>query len=161
VKKSKIFIIVVIFLLIVVAAAIFFVGGISSVYDPIKKYEYHGSVEQLIQKINSYTSINHDILFEVEDTVGDIKNGLAFHYTVVIRANGNTSNYDLKVEEIDKVDHNKSEISLVGAHDPTNKLGGYRPGDQGIKQLINIFENNFIRGLNNSQNMDIKAIPDN
>jgi hypothetical protein len=56
-------------------------------------------MEQLIQKINLYSSNDHNILFEFEDSVGNIKKGYAFHYDVVIKANGNTSNYDLEFEE--------------------------------------------------------------
>jgi hypothetical protein len=56
-------------------------------------------------------------------------------------------------------DHIKSEISLIGAHDPANKSGGYRLRDKGVKQLINIFDN-FIDALNNVQNTEIKVISD-
>jgi hypothetical protein len=140
---------------IIFMAAIYFAVGISSVYDPIKKYEYHGSVNQLIMKINFYSLNNHNVVLEFEDTTGDIQTGYAYYYDVTLKANGDIFNYDLKFEDVAHQD--QSEISLVGAHDPIHKLGGYRIKDTGVKQLLYFFENNFIDSLNDLQCTDIKV----
>ncbi len=156
--KKTVFILFGFLLLITIIAAIYFVGGVSAVYSPLKKYGYFGNVEGLLHAINLYKSDHHNILFEFEDTVGNLKKGYAFYYTVTIKANGNTSSYDLEFANTTGSNQIKSTISLIGAHDPTNKMGGYKMNDNGVKKLILVFQNYFIDSLNSVQNTNIKEI---
>ena len=157
-RKNLLFVFIIISILIVAFSAIYFVTGVSSVYEPIKRYQFNGTVSQLVQKTNLYCSSNRNIVFNTEDTVGNQDNGYAFHYTVVINFNGSSTEYDLKLEETSEQKQIKTIISVVGAHDYSKKLGGYKFEDKGVTDLISNFEYNFINKLNKDQNTSISSI---
>jgi hypothetical protein len=156
--KNKVNIIIIAFALAtIIGAMIYFVGGMSAANDPIKKYESPDSVEELIQKIKLFKAINNKIFFELKDAVGDSKNGLAFYYDVVLKADGNEIIYNIKFNAVNR-SSTQSVLSLIGAHDPTNKIGGYNLNDKGVEELVNKFEIIFIDSLNKIQHTNLKVI---
>ncbi len=156
--KNTITIIAAVALFIIFSLVIYFGVGISSVYTPLKKYEYYGSIKQLMQKIDLYISNNHEVSIKPGDTVGNNSNGYAYYYTIQMNVEKNNIEYDVRFENKTSSDFNNTQISLIGAHDYGNKIGGYRINDNGVKNLVYTFDNNFISRLNEKQNTGIKAM---
>jgi hypothetical protein len=142
-------------LLIVVGIFIYFVSGISYVYPDIKQYEFNEGMKQFKNKLVMFTSQNKKVSFSINDTTGNKNDGYAYYYTV----NFDNNEYDLKCEEKEFQNSIKTEISIVGAHNFKKRLGGYRIGDDGVKNLVNVFDEEIIKGLNVNQNTVIVPIP--
>jgi hypothetical protein len=145
--RIKIIVQIVIALLIVVGIFIYFVSGISSVYPAIKQYEFNGDMKQFENKLDMLTSQNKKVSFSITDTTGNKDNGYAYYYML----NFDNNEYDLKCEEKEFPNSIKAEISIVGAHNFNKRLGGYRIGDDGVKDLVNVFDEEIIKGLNVGQ----------
>lgn len=70
-----------------IAIFIYFVTGVSSVSPPIKKYQYFGSVNQLISGFEKYSSNHSALTFKITDTVGVFENGYAYYLTIKMMNN--------------------------------------------------------------------------
>ena len=137
---------------------IYFGASISSTYPPIKKYEYPSTFSQLISAIHNYASIDSAITFKITDTTGYKEDGYAIYLDIETKINRSNIEYDIKCEEHNSNDNlYKTEISLVGAIDKTLIIGGYSKDAKGIKPLVDEFDLNVIKPLNDNQN--IKIIP--
>lgn len=144
-------------LIIIVALVIYFAVGISSVYPPLKKYEYYGSIKQLTRIMDTYISNNHEVSIKPGDMVGNDINGYAYYFTIQMNVDKNNIEFDVRLENKTSSDLNNTQILLIGAHDYGNKIGGYRINDNGVKNLVYLFDNNFISHLNEKQNAGIKV----
>jgi hypothetical protein len=116
---------------------------------------YNGSVNQLVQNISSYSTVNNDFQFDLQDTVGNKKNGYAFYYGIIMKAEKHYITYDLKFEQKGDLNQNKAEVSLVGAHDYHNKIGGYKINGKGVNVLVSILDSDFIEKFNKNQTIRI------
>lgn len=156
---QKITIIVGLILLSFACVWIYFAVGVSSVHSPIKRYEYLGSLEQLMSGIQRYSSANPDLNHKITDTVGDKENGYAIYMTIEMRSKTRKIMYELKCEEMKyEGESATTEINLVGAHDMVNKTTGYKIDDTGVKELVNYFDANFLVLLKASQNINISSL---
>jgi hypothetical protein len=135
-------------LLIVAGIFIYFVSGISSVYPAIKQYEFNGGIRQFNNKLVLFTSQNKKVSFSIDDTTGNKNSSYAYYYSV----NFDKNEYDLRCEEKDFPNSIKTEISIVGAHNFRRRMGGYRIDHDGVKNLVDVFDEEIIKGLNVNQN---------
>ncbi|NEU07779.1 hypothetical protein GZH53_05600 [Flavihumibacter sp. R14] len=127
---------------------IYFVGGISSVYPPIQKYEYSGNVTKLVQGIKDYVLADTSVTYEITDAVGNNDHGYAIFMTIKLTSNSKDLLYDLKIQDDNNInDGTKSEIALVGAHNLSNTTGGYRIVDPEVKALVDNFNTYFLVSL--------------
>lgn len=142
-------------LLFVIGMFIYFTSGVSSLYPPIKEYEYSGNMNQLISGIQDFTSRNSNIIFTITDTVGssDYKYGLYFE--IRIKDNNRNISYELKYENNNR---KLSKIKLIGAHDETNKRGGYKINEPEVKALLNYFDSKFLTKLESEEKIKITPI---
>jgi len=154
-NRRRVIAFVAFFLIIVVVSAIYFASGLSAVYDPIKKYTYNGTVKQLVQNITSYASENSDVKFGLEDKVGNSTDS-AFYYSVKLKNGADSIVYDLAFEA-NKLKYGTT-ILLVGAHDISHKMGGYHLKDDGVKNLVAIFDSQLITNLNKTYHPGIETV---
>lgn len=140
---------------LVIGGFIYFVAGVSSVTPPIKKYQYLGSVNQLLSGIQGYASTNPNVTFKITDTVGSRSNGYGIYMTIGMKKNGHDITYRLMCEGDDNNSIVKTKVHLILAFDETAKTGGYQLNGKGIKPLVDDFETDFLVGLKNKQNLQI------
>lgn len=144
-SKTKVIIpISIIGLVIIIGFFVYFVSGLSSTYPPIRKYEYKGSLNQLVTSIREYTLTNADVKFKITDTVGNKENGYAIYLNIETKTNQDSIEYGLKCEEYNsKGNPNLTIISLVEAYNKTQNTGGYSKKAKGVDGLVNEFELNI------------------
>jgi hypothetical protein len=156
--KNKVNVLIIAFALaMIIGLMIYFASGMSAVNDPMKRYESYNSMEVLIRKINMFKEINNNMLFELKDEVGDPKNGVAFYYDVVFEIDGKEVNYNIRFDSVN-TSNSKSVLSVIGAFEPANKVGGYSLTEKGVGELVNKFQIIFIDSLNKSQHTGLKVI---
>ena len=142
----------------VVGVFVYFVAGISAVYPPIKKYQFTGSVDQLLSGIRHYTSTNPNVTLKITDTTGNMTNGYAFYMDVEIKESKRVLLYNLKCEK-DGDDGSKTLIDLIGVFNERDyKTGGYSIKGIEVNNMANDFENNFLPSLKKEERMSIIAL---
>jgi hypothetical protein len=142
--RNTLIVVVGIVLLGLISVWIYFVGGVSAVYPPIKKYEYVGTTNQLLLDIQQNNLSNTSIVSHITDTVGTKENGYAFYMSIEIKNNEMNVLYDIKCQE---ENGEKTEIKLVSVNDRTNNIVGYQLEDKGVKALVKKFEMYFINPI--------------
>jgi hypothetical protein len=156
-KKAVVGIILVV--IIFIGAFVYFVSGVSGASAPIKKYWYSGNIGQLIAGLRKYTSNSPDMTFKVTDTVGWPAEGYAIYMNIKTMYDGHHIEYSLECEKNnDNGDPNTTKIELVVAYDATTLTGGYRDKAAGIRAIIKNFDENFLVGLQKSQNIKLTVI---
>ena len=83
------------------------------------------------------------------DTNGDNETG--YEYYVDLRINTRTKKYEYQYKYLENTGlwakEGTSKIELIGAFNLIDSLGGYKKEDEGMKDLVNIFETEFIEKL--------------
>ncbi len=159
-SKSKLIILAIsiIGLIIIIGYFVYFVSGVSSNYPPIRKYEYIGSFNQLITGIRNYTLTNVGVKFKITDTIGNKENGFAIYLNIETKTNQDSIEYGLKCEDNSKGNSNLTIISLVEAYNKTQNTGGYSKKAKGVDALVNEFELNILKALNDKQKIHITPL---
>src|SRR6267154_3028601 len=127
----------------------YFVGGVSSVYDPLKSYSYSLTKDELEQRLIQTIKANPNLTFHPTDTTGTDRSDLDYHADILIKIGIEEYEFNIKYNKESRLCDNKvkSEISLIGAFDIGHKTGGYIPEAPGVDRLINIFEKAIIEKL--------------
>ncbi len=147
-------------LVIFIGTYVYKILTISSVYPPIKEYEYSGSVNHLITGIGGYASTNPKVSFKITDTVGNSNTGYAIRLDIEIKHQMHDITYNLQCEEKRGIDVSpKTIVELLGAYDKTDNIGGYIAEAKGVKLLVDDFETDFLFGLKHSQNVQVIPRP--
>jgi hypothetical protein len=145
--------------LVLIGAFVYFVSGVSATIAPIKKYQYSGSIDQLINGLRRYASANPDMTFKVTDITGDRFNGYATYMDIKMIKDRHHFEYSLKCEKKNQDNAPATtKAELVFAYDSTSNSGGYGAGALGIKVLIDNFDKDFLVGLKNNQNITLSPI---
>ncbi|MDB5011376.1 MAG: hypothetical protein JWQ06_2165 [Mucilaginibacter sp.] len=154
----KLIVIIICFVVIgFIGTCMYFVVGVSSTIPPIKKYEFSGSVNQLLYGINKYTSTNANVTLKITDTTGNKHDGYAIYMDIEIKSEASVIIYNLKCEkDNDDGEADKTLVQLIGAFNERNyKVGGYGINGTGVKKMVNDFELAFLMGLKQQQHMSI------
>jgi hypothetical protein len=122
--------------LLIIVAFVYFVGQFTKVYDPIKDYQFHVSIGKLKASLVE-TCKNRDG-FEIEFT--DVLNGGRHYGEIRIKTPKMYFIYDFVLYK----KNNGSIISLTSAYDITNKSGGHKKNNVGVKKSMKKFEDEFI-----------------
>ena len=125
-------------LLCFVGTCVYFVGGVSATFPPIKKYVYHGGFNQLEKVLEKYSKLDSSFRFKKDTGFNEID--------IDMKRLGANITYGLICKNLDD-DTTVTEIDLVMAFDTTNKIGGYGIKADGMKDLLNYFDNNIIARL--------------
>ena len=145
--------------LVFIGAFVYFVSGVSETSAPIKKYQYSGSINQLINGLRRYASANPNMTFKVTDITGSRTNGYAIYTDIKMIKDQHHFEYSLKCEKNSEDSAPAiTKAELVFAYDSTSNTGGYGAGAQGIKVIIDNFDNDFLVGLKNNQNIKLTPI---
>ena len=107
--KSKILLVFAIIGVIGIVGILWFVHGMTyrAPVNPMKIYEYSGSLNQLISGLKD----NPDITIKNKETVGSSENGYATYMTVVIKYRMYFISYEFRLEEEKK--RGKGYVQLV------------------------------------------------
>lgn len=145
--------------IIFIGAFVYFVSGVSSTFASIKKYQYSGSINQLITGLRRYASNNPDVTFKITDTTGNRTNGYGIYMEVKMIKDRHHFEYSLMCEKNDDSGMpDATKVELVFAYDSTSNSGGYKKRAHGIKVLIDNFDTDFLVGLKNNQNIKLSPI---
>ena len=142
-------------LLYIIVTFIYFTSCVSSVYPSVKEYEYLGNMKQLISGLKDLTLKDSNIIFNITDTVGTDDKTYGLYFNIRIKDNNRNISYELKCENNNR---NISTIKFIGAHDETNKTGGYKANDSEVKGLLNYFDTQFLTELETKENIKITPI---
>ncbi len=135
-------------LLLFIGVCTYFVVGISSVYPPIKSYEYPKSIHQLENSMTALAAANKNISFKNTAITGTEARGYHYYFTVELKNAANDLEYKIVYDKANNwIKTNTTEIKLVGAFDKINKTGGYKYKDKGVKELATLFEKDFLYRL--------------
>lgn len=85
--------------MIFIGTCIYFVAGVSSTYHPIKKYQFSGSVVQLLSGLKSYSATNSNVSFRITDTTGSKENGYGIYMDVDVKSSQGDILYNLECEK--------------------------------------------------------------
>lgn len=141
---------VVILIIVIVAtgiiSGIYFVSQISAVYPPIKEYNFKLSVNDFEKRIVEIGKKEPTINYFKQDTVGNLKNGLAYYMEIVIKDKNTEINYLIKYNDSKYSTDNQQhlELKLIHAFDEFNNIGGYHIEDEGVNKLLEIFYKEII-----------------
>lgn len=124
-----------------VLISLFFVSQISAVYPPLKEYQYPMSALGLQNLIFNIDKADTNLNCLISDTVG-IPDDIAYHMDIRLKIEDVTYDFHIKYNDTKKFWSNSvnSELGLIDVYDSTHKIGGYRPKDNGVPILIDIFE---------------------
>ena len=157
-KRATILVSILAFI-IVIGGFVYFVAGVSATSAPIKKYQYSGSMSQLITGLRKYASNNPAISFRITDTTGSRADGYAIYTAIEATKNLHQLEYHLRCEESDNnSEATTTKIALVFAYDATNNSGGYQKNGRGVNVLVDRFDEDFLPGLKKSQNIKLSPI---
>lgn len=151
-------------IIIVVLAAIGFVGsclylvaGVSATIPPIKKYEFSGTVDQLLSGIRKYAFADTTVTLKIIDTTGDKNTGYGIEMDIEIKSDKHILIYNLKCEKNNgdyKTDN--TLIQLIGAFNKKDhNVGGYGIKGVGVSKMVNEFDTVFLTKLKRQYNMNI------
>jgi len=140
-----------------VGTCIYFVGGVSATIPPIKKYEFSGSVDQLLSGIQKFALTDSDITFQITERTGNKQNGYGTYFDIKIKIDTSIMEYNLECEKSSKgKDVVKTLIQLIGAHNEMNyAVGGYGINGTGVKSMVKDFEIQFLGKLKIQQHIVI------
>ncbi|RZK39954.1 MAG: hypothetical protein EOO90_16960 [Pedobacter sp.] len=146
---GRVLIIIYIFIiLIALGTVVYFLGGISRQTTPIRRYEYQGSVKELVLDISRYTKLRPNVKYFITDTIGDIKEDYAIRVSLELIANNDdTLEFDLKIEPKDKLVSTRTNVYLTKAYNKTNISGGYQAKSEGVKTLVDFFNSDFVHNI--------------
>jgi hypothetical protein len=141
-----------------IGTCMYFVAGVSSTFPPIKKYQFSGSVNQLLSGIKEYTAINPNVSLKITDTTGNEENGYGIYIDIVVKGLKGDILYNLKCEKSnDDGEPAKTLIHLIGVFNTKNyKIGGYGNEGTGVKDMVKDFDTGFLLDLQKQQKMSIK-----
>lgn len=114
---------------------------ISSVYPPMKEYNFSLTTAQLTKEIIKIAHDDSNFNFKLTDTIGTSKDNLKYYAVVYLKNDTTTYRFNLSYNQSGK---KNSTINLAGAFDQTHKFGGYQNNNKDIQSLITVFENKFI-----------------
>ena len=136
-NKIRICVVLLIIIVLLNSCCIYYLANISSVYDPMKKYEYSISSKDLEKAIIDIAKDDSTFHYKITNIIGHK------HYMDFEIINDSTNllyNINYIDSEESKKDSPSSILSLVGAFDRINKCGGYKIENEAIKKLIITFE---------------------
>ena len=139
-----------------VGLCIYFVGGVSATIPPIKKYIFQGNVEQFGKSLEKYASFNPNLKFKISrrDSSNKVDDG-GRDIDIEAQKSDVHITYALVCENVEKDNTINTEIDLVEARDTTHNIGGYGIKADGMKSLLDYFENDFFAGLKKNQHVII------
>jgi hypothetical protein len=157
--RKAIIIIIGLVLIGFIGTCIYFVAGVSATIPPIKKYQYSGSVNQLLSGIKEYSATNPNVSLKITDTAGNKEIGYAIYMDVEVKGLTGDILYNLKCEKSDNdVEPAQTLIQLIGVFNTKNyKIGGYGIKGIGVKSMVKDFDTGFLVDLQKQQNMSIKS----
>jgi len=141
-----------------IAVLIKFSGGFSTVYSPIKEYSYSGSVEELFDHVQTFSAQDSNVISKRTDTTGNVRNGYVYYMDIELNNNHHHGLYSIACESRNNNLKSGTVIKLVMAIDTINNIGGYNKQAKGINSLVNIFDNDFLKPLKISQNINITPL---
>lgn len=121
---------------------------ISSVYPPMKEYNFSLTTAQLANEIIKIANDDSNLNFKITDTTGTSKDNFKYYADVYLKNDTTIYSFNLFYNQSGK---RNSKINLVGAFDKTHKFGGYQINNKDIQSLITVFENKFIDRINYNQ----------
>jgi hypothetical protein len=133
---------------------LYFAARFTATGPPLKKYTYSGSIVQFENEMNNLMSNNPDISVMYSDIPGKITKtmGYPFHFTVKIRSIYKNNEYEITYgKERDWMSNKKTVIKLDGAYDRLHNTGVRKIKDKGVNEFIKLFENDFLKKLDNKQ----------
>jgi hypothetical protein len=143
-----------------IGTCIYFVAGVSSTFPPIKKYQFSGSVNQLLSGIKEYTSIDRNVTLKITDTTGNERNGYAIYMDVEVKGLTGDILYGLKCgKSNDDGEPATTLIQLISAFNAKDyKIGGYGIKGIGVKNMVKDFDTGFLVELQKKQKMSINPL---
>ena len=156
--KKVFYLIIGLALILYAARSIYQVLSISSTLPPIIEYKYESTPLKLISGLKKYFLTHQNLILEGTDTVGNKKDGFAYHIRFSIKYNSHSLEYDVKCENFSKTDLAQTKVSLIGANDITNHTGGYGIKANGMKKLIDIFNYLILTPLQNTQHVKLVVL---
>jgi hypothetical protein len=154
-KKGTIVALILVFV-IFFGAFVYFVTGVSATGAPIKKYQFFGTINQLLTGLQKYASNNPDMTFKITDTTGNQTNGYAIYMEIKMLRDEHHIQYTLKCEKnTDNSNDVETKVELVFAYDATFISGGYQKNARGVKVLVDYFDTDFLVGLENNQHIKL------
>ncbi len=141
-----------------IGICIYFVAGVSSTFPPIKKYEFAGSVNDLLSGIKKYNADNPNVTLIITETTGNKDNGYGIYMDIEIKSVTSDIVYNLECEKNNNDgEAAKTLIQLIGAFNTKNyKIGGYGIKGTGVKNMVKDFDEGFLVKLQKQQKMSIK-----
>jgi hypothetical protein len=137
-------------LVVCVGRCLYMVACISCTPDPIKTYNYSGSMDQLENNFKSFAAANPDI-----------------HYGASRRGPGHIDARDitikLKINDSDIECHlviydfnGSTKLDIEEIFDTTHNKGGNNASDKNVKELLTEFENSFLTRFQKDQKIEFK-----
>jgi hypothetical protein len=122
---------------------------VSAVYDPLKSYRYTLTIDELRERLNQTVKLKSNFTFNLTDSTGTDNSNLNYYANLSMKIGDDEYGFNIKYhKETSFWDRDiKSEISLIGAFDIVRKTGGYKTDDPDVEKLINIFESELIKDL--------------
>jgi hypothetical protein len=121
---------------------------VSAVYDPLESYSYSLTRDELKEKLIQTIKSKSNLTFNLTDSTGTDKSDLYYYADLLIKIGTEEYEYNIKYNNKNSIwdKEVKSEISLIGAFDKSHGTG-YKTDDTDVEKLINIFENELIKEL--------------
>jgi hypothetical protein len=134
--------------LTIVGFGFYFASQISAAYPPLKEYNYPLTALKLQDIISEVDKADTNLNCIITDTVGP-KDDLAYHMDIKMKKEGVNYSFHIKYEDDKKFWSNavNSEIGLIEAFDSTHKVGGYQLKNNGVGNLVDLFEKEFTSKL--------------
>ncbi len=135
--------------LLIIGTYIFIVSQLTAVYPPVKEYILTATVPGLKRKMLDLFKDKVKYTHVFTDTTGDNETGYAYYGDLRIDTHNKKYEYQYKYLQNAGVwrTEGTSKIELIGAFNLTDSLGGYKKEDEGMKDLVEIFDKEFIEKL--------------
>jgi len=123
---------------------------ISCTPDPVKTYDYPGSMDQLENNFKNFAADNHSIYYNLSRRGADPKD--ARDITIKLEINNNDIECHLVIYDFNE----STELDIDEIFDNTHKKGGNNASDQNVKMLLIEFENSFMTPFKKDQKIEFK-----
>jgi hypothetical protein len=134
--KSKLLVIIIFSIVVIIGLWFFyFVTQLTKVYDPIESYQFRLSVTKLKEGINESCKNRDGCEIEFTKFLNNKQ-----YAKIRIKTPKMDFKYSFYISKKDNV----SIINITSAYNISNKSGGYKKSDVGVKEIIKKFENEYI-----------------
>jgi hypothetical protein len=144
-------IVVGIILLFCIGKCFYMVACISCTPDPVKTYNYPGTMDQLENNFKMFAEANPDIYYKISRRGV----GLTDARDITIKLKINNSDIECHLVIYDFNGSTKLDIDEI--FDNTHKKGDNNENDKNVKELLNRFEKYFLLRFQKDQDIQLKT----